>query len=67
MSNYSFLSQILNEQFLGNNALSNFLYQRILSKKLTNKSTKNKQHVFITGLARSGSTAILNQFYESNK
>ena len=67
MSNYSFLDQLLNEQFLGNNALSNFLYQRILNKNLSNKSTSNKKHVFITGLARSGSTAILNQFYDSNQ
>ena len=39
--------------------------EAILKKgtNLSNKSTSKKSHVFITGLARSGSTAILNQFY----
>ena len=67
MSNYSYLDQILNNQFLGNNELSNFLYQRILKKNYNSKSLSDKNYVFITGLARSGSTAILNQLYESNQ
>ena len=67
MSNYSYLDQILNKQFLGNNELSNFLFNRILNKSLNSNYQSNKNYVFITGLARSGSTAILNQLYESNQ
>ena len=67
MGNYSFLDQILNKQFLGNNQLANYLYQRILNKNFSKDSLSKKQHIFITGLARSGSTAILNQLYESNQ
>ena len=67
MGNYSFLDQILNKQFLGNNQLANYLYQRILNKNFSKDSLSKKQHIFITGLARSGTTAILNQLYESNQ
>ena len=31
-----------------------------------NPSIKNKQHLFITGLPRSGTTALLNYIYKTN-
>lgn len=68
MSNYSYFDKILNKQFLGENELSNFLYHRILSKAELNKSNLiQKKHIFITGFARAGTTAILNQLYSSNQ
>ena len=56
----------MNQQFLGDNALSELLYERLITKANSvgfDSSTKN--HVFITGLARAGTTAILNQLYKS--
>lgn len=68
MSNYKPLDKILNQQFLGDNPLSNFLFQRLLCKAQLNKSDLNlKHHIFITGYARSGTTAILNQLYGTNQ
>ena len=58
----------MNQQFLGDNALSELLYERLITKANSvgfDSSTKN--HVFITGLARAGTTAILNQLYKSNE
>ena len=67
MSNYSNLEKILHQQFLGSNPLSDYLYKRILKKANSNKiNIKKKRHLFISGLARSGTTAILNQIYESD-
>ena len=63
-SKYSDLDIYLHQQFLGNSDLSNFLFNRI-------KGYKNKENkifkIFITGLARSGTTAMLNKIYLENK
>lgn len=68
MNDYTKLDKILNEQFLGNNSLSEFLYKRIISKGNINKNDIScKNFVFITGLARAGTTAILNQLYNSRQ
>jgi len=63
-SNYSILDQYLHNQFLGNSEISNFLYQRI--KKYI-KPKEKIQKIFICGLARAGTTALLNQLYLSNQ
>jgi len=63
-SNYSSLDQHLHNQFLGNTEISNFLYERIKRYK----KPKNKiQKIFICGLARAGTTSLLNQLYLSNQ
>ena len=68
MSNYNYFDKVLNQQFLGENELSNFLYNRIISKAISNKSNLiRKKHIFITGFARAGTTAILNQLYSSDE
>lgn len=67
MNQYNFLDKILHEQFLGNNALSNFCYKRILSKSLTENEVIKSSNIFITGLARSGTTALLNKFYATEE
>lgn len=67
MSKYSNLEKILHQQFLGSNPLSDYLYKRILKKASSKKTDIKKiRHLFISGLARSGTTAILNQIYESD-
>ena len=63
-SNYSSSDQFLHNLFLGKTDLSNFLYERIKNYK---KSNKKVFKVFISGLARSGTTALLNQIFSSNK
>ena len=63
-SNYSSLEQHLHNQFLGNTEISNFLYERI---KKYNKPKDKIQKIFICGLARAGTTALLNQLYLSNQ
>ena len=60
MNSYSNLEKLLNNQFLGNTELSRFLYQRNFNKKTKEKIKK----IFITGLARSGTTALLNQIFQ---
>ena len=68
MNNYKKVDKILNQQFLGNNSLTEFLYQRIISKgNINKKNFSSKNYVFITGLARAGTTAILNQLYNSKQ
>lgn len=64
MSNYTYLDQVLNEQFLGNTFLSNFLFERLLNRD--EKIEQFPNHIFITGLARAGTTALLNYFYQSD-
>ena len=57
----------MHNQFLGNNSLSNYLYQRIINNNLNSKNYKSANHIFITGLARSGTTALLNKLYSSGE
>tara|TARA_B000000609_G_C24154562_1_gene339613 strand:+ start:130 stop:1167 length:1038 start_codon:yes stop_codon:yes gene_type:complete len=69
MSSYTFLEKILNEQFLGDTDLSNFLFNKLCidSKEKVNKNKSTFKHIFITGLARSGSTALLNQLFQQEE
>lgn len=60
MYKYSNLEKILNKQFLGNTEISQFLFNR----NIYNKKQINIKKIFITGLARSGSTALLNQIFQ---
>ena len=66
MNRYTFLEKILNEQFLGETDLSKFLFNKLSidSKRKVNKNKSTYKHIFITGLARSGSTALLNQLFQ---
>lgn len=68
MQNYKFYEKLLHELILSNENLkkSMFLLEKyFISKKIFNWS-ENK-HIFITGLPRSGSTALLNFFYKTEK
>ncbi len=66
MSAYTNLDKSLHRLFLGNSQLSEFLYDRLL-KKGQSKEIDSCNHIFVTGLARSGTTAILNKLYASQK
>ena len=62
----SLLDKTLHRQFLSkNNPLSKYFYQDII-KKSDKQDIPNKKHIFITGLARAGTTALLNKIYDSN-
>ena len=58
MKNYNNLSKILHKQFLGKNLIT-----ELFIDKLRNQSKyidlKKFQYIFISGLARSGTTALL--------
>ena len=65
--NYSYLDLILHRVFLGNSQLSQFLYERLTRSSPIRDFDKNSRHIFITGLARSGTTSLLNKIYSSGE
>lgn len=67
MNNYTFFEKKLHRQFLGQTSISRFLYERILSNSENNNNSKIRKNIFVTGLARSGTTALLNKLYSSNE
>ena len=67
MTKYSNLDKILHRQFVGNSTLSKFLFERLIKKSRYKKDHNLANHIFITGLARSGSTALLNKIYSSGE
>lgn len=66
MSNYSTLNKILHRQFLDKGEILNFSLNRIKDKS-ENFSFEKSNHIFITGLARSGTTALLQFLDNTNK
>ena len=67
MNNYSYLDKILHRQFLGSNPLSYFLYKQFYLKNTKYNLGHKNEHVFVTGLARSGTTALLNKIFSSRE
>ena len=67
MHNYSFIQRALHKIVLSSKFFKNSLYE--LEKNVFLKSNYSipDNHVFITGLARSGTTIFLNSIYDSNK
>ena len=65
-NNYLLIDKLLHRLVLNNNFIKSFLYD--LEKKLfINKNEEiNHNHVFITGLARSGTTILLNLLHSSD-
>ena len=63
--NYSFIEKTLHHLCLGNNIIKKtlFLFEKLLFKNKIN--IKDNQHLFICGLPRSGTTALLIAFHES--
>ena len=67
MKRYSYLEKIMHRQFLGDNPFSNYLFERNFSKSSSQDSISKSNDIFITGLARSGTTALLNKIYSSGE
>jgi len=68
MINYTISQKINHKLLLGNQFIKRTMYEIDASmnkKKL--KDVKKESHIFLGGLARSGSTALLNYIYQSNK
>ena len=65
MSNYTFLDKALHRQFLGPTAISEKLFERLLHKSHNFRLGRKQKNIFITGLARAGTTAFLNKLYAS--
>ena len=65
--NYSFLSQMFHHLVLGSNIVQELLFdiEKIFFKKKI-KNDNLKQHIFISGLSRSGTTALMRYIYETN-
>lgn len=68
MENYSLIQKFLHDLLLSNNFLkkSFFEIEKLIFNKKINYKLKEEKHVFITGLPRSGTTAILNYLYNSS-
>ena len=66
MKNYSNLSRILHRQFLERNEITNFFLEKLI-KKSKDINLNQFQYIFISGLARSGTTALLKSIDESKE
>jgi len=66
MKNYSFFSKLLHKQFLSKGELTNLFINKILSKAY-NLQSDESSNIFITGLARAGTTALLESLDSTNK
>jgi hypothetical protein len=67
MTNYSLIQRLLHRSTLSSQLMREIIFdfeQSIFFKKNDNF---NDNHVFISGLARSGTTALLNAIYKSNE
>ena len=60
MINYSFIHQLLHEIFLGNKLIKKSIFELEKIIFLKKNNIKNNKHIFITGMPRSGTTALLN-------
>ena len=68
MNNYSFLQRQLHSIVLSNNFFKKFSYfleKSIYEKKIKNYN-KNAEHIFITGMPRSG-TSLVEQILSTHK
>ena len=67
MQNYSFLQKFLHDFVLSKKIINKSLFEIEKKIYLKNKDLKNKSHIFITSLPRSGTTSLLNFLYSSNQ
>ena len=67
MGDYNFVNKCLHNFALSSTLIKKFLFE--IEKKifLTNKNILNSEHIFITGLARSGTTFLLNQLHDTGE
>lgn len=67
MQNYSLIQKFLHDLVLKNKFINKSLFEIEKIIFLKNNEIKNKSHIFISGLPRSGTTSILNFIYSSNE
>jgi hypothetical protein len=65
MNNYSFLQQKLHQFALSTQLMREVSFD--VEKTFTLPATENEHHVFVAGLARSGSTILLNAIHKSDQ
>ena len=66
MNNYNFLQKKLHKLVLGFNFIKKSLFEVEKNIYLSKKNIRNNSHIFISGLPRSGTTTLLNCFYNTN-
>ena len=66
MIKYSFIHQLLHEIFLGNKLIKKSIFEIEKIIFLKKNDIKNNKHIFITGMPRSGTTALLNVLNKKN-
>ena len=66
MINYSLIHQLLHEIFLGNKLIKKSIFEIEKIIFLKKNDIKNNKHIFITGMPRSGTTALLNVLNKKN-
>ena len=70
IKDYNYLSKLLHKIVLGNNSILNSSFDLenfIFGSNLNLEKVQNNGHVFISGLARSGTTILLRYLYDTNK
>ena len=67
MENYSNIQKFLYDLVLSKKIINKTLFELEKIIYLKNKDIKNKSHIFVTGLPRSGTTSLLNFLYSSNQ
>tara|TARA_B100000900_G_scaffold411167_1_gene430335 strand:- start:173 stop:1159 length:987 start_codon:yes stop_codon:yes gene_type:complete len=66
MQNYNGIEKLLHDIVLSKKIINRSLFEFEKIIYLKNKKIKNQEHIFITGLPRSGTTSLLNFIYSSN-
>ena len=64
MNNYNFLQKQLHLITLGNRLIKKSLFEIEKNIFLKKDNLNNSEHIFITGLPRSGTTSLLNFFIQ---
>lgn len=67
MQNYSGVEKLLHDIVLSKKIINKFLFELEKIIYLKDYKIQNLEHVFITGLPRSGTTSLLNFIYSSNE
>ena len=64
-NSHNSLDQLLHDSYLGNQSLAEISYD--IESLICGNSNTAKENIFVTGLARSGTTSVFNYLYDSNE
>ena len=67
MNNYSFLEKILHRLVLSSKSIKNYTYELELALFKKHLINHEDNHVFVAGLARSGTTILMNMIFKSKQ